>query len=67
MTEVEGCMFTIIQLPQHVTYDILYSCNCACALVRIAAVCTIKNSHFEIQLTTYGKVQVRICGEYISA
>ena len=22
MTEVEGCMFTIIQLPQHDTYEI---------------------------------------------
>ena len=27
MTEVEGCMFTIIQLAQHDTYDILYSCS----------------------------------------
>ena len=35
-------MFTIIQLPQHDTLQR------TCALVRIAAVCTIKNSHFEI-------------------
>ena len=42
MTEVEGCMFTIIQFPQHDTYVQLQR---ACALVRIAAVCTI---NFEI-------------------